>query len=202
MKNAANFAYGNFDVFKGVSGAVKGTGDNKVSFGRWVRVSMLAWGERLQVSPGSDSPAAKDAVAYSSDSVTIESVIGREKYGAWVGRKVTDYVAFLKDNDWPDAAPSAFIDVACIVHEGESAASKEMAGETICVSLSKSSIPSFSKYQSDLEMKAKAIKRGGILASMVKVPEDPFTFYFVAEPAEKPGMAWTKLKVTAKLPVF
>lgn len=200
MKGGADFSYGNYAVFKGISGNIKGTGDNKTSLGPWVKVSMIAWDDRVQVSPGSDADAAKNCVAYSKDGVTVDSVIGFEKYGDWVGKKLADYIIFLKDNDFPGASASRFIDVACVVHEGASGASKELAGEIICISLSKSSIPSFSQYQEKLNMKAKAVARG---IPGVVVPADPFTFYFIAEATSGDIRGskkdWTKLKVSDKL---
>ena len=197
MKGGADFSYGNYAVFKAINGAIKGVGDNKANLGRWVKVSMIAWDDRVQISPGSDTEAAKDCVAYSADGVTIESVIGRDKYGSWVGKSVNDYVEHLKDSDWPKASASRYIDVACVVHEGETKSAKELAGEIICISLSKTSIPSFAQYQEKLNMKAKAIARG---IPGVTIPADPFTFYFGTEAASKDGKDWTKLKVTDKQP--
>lgn len=199
MKAGADFAYGNFAVFKGINGVIKGTGDNKTSLGRWAKVSMIAWDDRVQISPGSDAESAKECVAYSKDGIKIDSVIGFEKYGRFIGAKVDDYLAYLKDSDWLKASASRYIDVACIVHDGESKAAKEMVGEVICISLSKSSIPSFQAYQSNLNMKAKAVARGGALATLVKLPEDPFTFFFQTEAASKDGKDWTKLKVSDRL---
>lgn len=197
MKGGADFSYGNYAVFKGINGNIKGTGDNKANLGRWVKVSMIAWDDRIQISPGSDTDKAKECVAYSKDGTTIDSVIGRDKYGSWVGKSVNDYIEHLKDSDWPHAKASRYIDVACVVHEGETKAAKELAGEIICISLSSSSIPSFAQYQEKLNMKAVAIKRG---IPGVVIPADPFTFYFGTEAASKDGKDWTKLKVTDKQP--
>ncbi len=198
MKGAANFDYGNYDVFKGINGNIKGTGDNTASLGRWVQVSMVAWDDRIQISPGVDTPSAKDCVAYSKDGKTIDSIIG-EKYRQWVGRPVQDYIKFLKDSDWPQARQSTYVDVACIIHTGESKAAKEMAGEVICITLSQSSTGSFKSYQEKLEIKARAKARG---IPGVQLPEDPFTFYFSTEAASKDGKDWTKLKVSTTQPTF
>lgn len=198
MKGAADFQYGNYDTFKAIQGVIQGTGDNKAKLGRWVKVSMVAWDDRIQISPGSEAGSAKDCVAYSKDGIKIDSVIGFEKYGSWVGKPVASYLEFLKNSDWANASSSRYIDVACVVHDGESKAAKELAGEVICVSLSKSSIPSFSSYQEKLNMKAKALARG---IPGVVVPADPFTFFFQAEAAEKGDNKWTKLKVSDKLKV-
>lgn len=197
MKGNADFSYGNYEVFKGINGEIKGVGDSKTSLGRWAKVSMIAWDDRVQISPGSDTDLAKDAVAYSKDGVTIDSVIGFERHGAWVGKSLNDYIEYLKeDHDFVKARASRFIDVACVVHDCESDEGKELIGEVICVSLSSSSIPSFSQYQEKLNMKAKAVARG---IPGVVVPADPFTFYFIREAANKDGKDWTKLKVSDKL---
>lgn len=201
MKGSLSFNFGDWDVFKGISGNIKGTGDNKASLGRWAKVSMISWADRTQISPGSDSADSKDYVAYSKDHITIDHVIGAEN-AMWIGRKADDYVEYLKTNGYPKANKSMFVDIGCVLHEGESKEAKEMVGDRICLSLSKSSIPSFSKYQGDLASMAICIKRGGALANLVKVPEDPFTFFVAAEPASKPGMEWTKIRVTTKMPVF
>lgn len=197
MKGNADFSYGNYEVFKGINGELKGVGDSKISLGRWAKVSMIAWDDRIQVSPGSDTPKAKDAVAYSKDGKTVDSVIGFEAHGAWIGKPVVDYIEYLKDqHDFVGAKSSRFVDVACVVGDCESDDGKELIGEIICVSLSSSSIPSFSSYQEKLNMKAKAVARG---IPGVVVPADPFTFYFIREAASKDGKDWTKLKVSDKL---
>lgn len=197
MKGGADFAYGNYEVFKGINGEIKGIGDSKTSLGRWAKVSMIAWDDRVQISPGVDTDLAKDAVAYSKDGVTIDSVIGFERHGAWVGKPLSVYLEYLKEShDFVKARASRFIDVACVVHDCESDSGKELVGEVICVSLSSSSIPSFSQYQEKLNMKAKAVARG---IPGVVVPADPFTFYFIREAASKDGKDWTKLKVSDKL---
>lgn len=196
MKGAADFSYGNYPVYKGNNGEIVNINDNKDSLGRWVKVSMIAWDDHYEVSPGSQSEKSKEAVAYTKDGVTIDSVIGKERFGGWVGKNAMDYVNFLRDEeDFSEAGIRRFIDVACVVHEYESGA--DIAGEIIQITLSESSIPSFSAYQEKLKAKAKAVARG---IPGVVVPEDPFTFYFLRELAEKGSNKWTKLKVLDKLP--
>lgn len=201
MKGDGDFSYGSNAIYKGVQGSIKGTTGDKLNLGSWVKVTMIAWDDRFQISPGSDADSAKDYVAYSKDGETIESLIGRDKLGDWVGRSIHDYMEFLRDRDLPKASMSKYVDVICIVHGGEKAAANALAGEPIMVTLSQSSIPSFSEYQSKLETKAKALARGGALAAMIKVPEDPFTFYFVAEAVSKGDKDWTKLRVSDRQPV-
>jgi hypothetical protein len=194
MKGAADFAHGNFAVFKGQNGEIKQTGG--ATFGRWVKVSMVAWDDHHEISPGSDSEASKLAVGYSKDGKTVDSIIGRDKFGRFIGQPVADYVKFLQeDGDYPNAKVGRFIDVGCVVHESES--TDAFNGEIVQISLSQSSIPSFSSYQEQLVMKAKALTRK---IPGIKVPENPFDFYFVREAAEKNGKSWTKLKVLTSLP--
>lgn len=194
MKGAADFSYGNYPVFKGNNGEIMQTGGDKL--GRWVKVSMIAWDDHTEVSPGSKSEKSKEAVAYSNDGIVIDSVIGKDEYGSWVGKKVTDYVEFLKnDGDYPEASASRFVDIACVVHESDS--EDKFNGEIIQITLTKSSIPSFQSYQEQLVGKAKAVARG---IPGVKLPADPFTFYFLRDVTTKGDNTWTKLKVVSVLP--
>lgn len=193
MKGAADFSYGNYSVFKGQNGEIAQTGGTKL--GRWVKVSMIAWDDHWEISPGSDTDKSKEAVGYSKEGVTVDSIIG-EQFRSWVGKPCADYVKFLQEeHDYTKAKVGRFIDVACVVHGAESEDS--LNGEIIQVTLSQSSIPSFSQYQERLVQKARAISRG---VPGVTIPDDPFTFYFLREAAEKNGKSWTKLKVVDKLP--
>lgn len=193
MKGAADFSYGNYSVFKGNNGEIMQTGGDKL--GRWVKVSMIAWDDHTEVSPGSKSEKSKEAVAYSKDGITVDSVIGKQ-YLNWVGKKVADYVQYLRtDGDYPEARDSRFVDVAAVVHEAD--AEDKFNGEIIQITLSKSSIPSFQAYQENLVMKARAVARG---IPGVKVPEDPFTFYFLRDVTTKGDNTWTKLRVVSALP--
>jgi hypothetical protein len=81
------------------------------------------------------------------------------------------------------------------VHEADSEDS--FNGEIIQVTLSQSSIPSFASYQETLVMKARAAARG---IPGIKIPEDPFTFYFLRDVTTKGDNTWTKLKVLTSLP--
>jgi hypothetical protein len=195
LKGAADFSYGNFTVFKGNNGEIISTGEKAVSLGRWVKVSMIAWDEHFEVSPNSKSEKSRELVAYSDDGETIDRVIG-ENYKSWEGKPLKSYVEFLQNEmDYPEAGSRRFIDVAAVVHEAES--NEDFNGEVIQVTLSQSSIPSFSRYQERLVQKARAIARG---IPGVQVPTDPFTFYFVRELAQANGNNWTKLEVVDKLP--
>lgn len=193
MKGAADFSHGNFPVFKGITGEIK---CKEESLGRWVKGAMLAWDDHTQVSPGSDSEKAKEAVGYSKDGETLDNVIGTDKYGQWVGKPVDDYLNFLReDGDYPHARKDRYVDVAFMVLECENGG--ERVGQTIQITLSKSSIPSFEAYQQSLKMAAMALKRN---IPGAKLPEDPFTFYFIRESAAKGDKSWTKLRVSASLP--
>ena len=196
MKDGANFDYGNFDVFKGNNGDIMVTGGAKL--GRWVKGSMVAWREKFEISPGSQSDKSKGAVAYSADGKTIDSVIDTKVYGMWIGKNVDDYVNYLKsDGDYPNAKKSKYVDVAFAVHDCDSTAGKDRIGTVIQVTLAPSSIPSFAKYQEQLNMKAKAVARK---IPGFTVPENPFDFFFVREVVTKDGNTWTKLRVETKLP--
>lgn len=195
LKGAADFSYGNFTVFKGIQGEIKGIGDSTASLGRWAKGTMIAWDEHFEISPGSKTEKSKDAVAYSKDGITVDNVVG-EDLRQWQGKAVADYVAYLKSEmDYDQAGSRRFIDVAFAVLETES--NEEFVGEIIQVTLSQSSIPSFKKYQEKLVQTARCVERG---VPGFKVPEDPFTFYFLRQAASKGDNDWTKLEVLIKLP--
>lgn len=194
MKGAADFSYGNYTVFKGHNGEIRSSEEGVASLGRWVRGSMIAWGEHWEASPNSDSKEAKDYVGYSDDGSTIRSIIGKEKLINWIGRPIDEYVQYLRSQDFPKADKRRMIDVAFAVQESENG---EMVGEIIQITLSPSSIPSFKSYQENLVQKARCVARG---LPGFKLPEDPLTFYFVREAASKDGKSWTKLAVMSKLP--
>jgi len=192
MRGALDFTHGNYSVFKGINGALAQTGG--LNLGRWAKVTMIAWDEHYEISPSSDAAAAKEAVGYSKEGKTLDSVIGKA-YANWVGKPVDEYVTSLQLDGFAGAKCGRFIDVACVVHETDSEDS--LNGEIIQVTLSQTSIPSFSAYQERLIGKALAITRG---VKFVTLPADPFTFYFVRQAAEKNGKSWTKLQVLDKLP--
>ena len=196
MRGSADFTYGNYKLFKGINGEIRNTAENKETLGRWVKGTMLAWDDHFEVSPGAETPASKDFVAYSKDGITIDSVIG-EKLRGWVGTKVQDYVQYLhSETDYSKADMRRFIDIGFVVEEGEN--STDLVGEIIQITLSSSSIKSFTSYQEQLTMKARAIARG---VKNVTLPEDPFTFYFIRESAsDGKGKSWTKLRVSPTLP--
>lgn len=194
MRGACDFSYGNYTVYKGNNGEI--VSKDQPSLGRWAKVTMIGWDDRFEISPGSKAVAAKDAVAYSKDGISIDNCIGEEFSTEWNGRPVAEYLQFLRGTmEYRTAEKRRFIDIGCVIHECESA--PEMAGEILQISLSQSSIPSFSSYQEKLAGKALAVSKGipGIL-----VPKDPFTFYFLREAANKGDNSWTKLKVMDKLP--
>jgi len=195
MKGAADFSYGNFPVFKGNNGEIIGTGDTKASFGRWVKVSMIAWDEHWEISPNSKNEKSRDYVAYSTDGQTLGHVISKE-YATWIGKPITQYIEHLRNEmDYPLADSRPFVDVVCVVHESES--NDAYNGEIVQITLSKTSIQSFKQYQEKLLQKARAVARG---IPGVQVPADPFTFYFLRELASANGNNWTKLVVVDKLP--
>lgn len=200
MKNGADFGYGAFaNQFKAIQGAIKGVGDSKgKTLGRWAKVNMTAWQERVEVSPGSDAKSAKDYVAYSDDKVTISYVIGEDLRETWIGRPVAEYVAWMKKNDYPNAGPRDFVDIAALIEDCESS-KDEFVGELAKFTLSSSSIPSFRAYSNSLTQKAKLIQMG---AKHVKLPADPFTFFLQVEAASKGDNEWTKLKVVDRQPKF
>ncbi len=195
MKGACDFAYGNYRVFKATNGALEEVGGDEATLGRWAQVRMIGWDEHTEVSPGDKGSTTKEFVAYSKDGKTLDSVIGEDQK-AWVGRSVVDYVEYLKTTEGFDKAQSRrFIDVACAVISADD--TDGPIGEIVQITLAPSSVQAFSKYQEDLKNKARCVAMG---LPGFKLPEDPFTFYFLRESASKGDDKWTKLKIVSSLP--
>ena len=195
MKGASDFAYGNFRVFKGNNGEISESGGDQATLGRWAKVRLLSWDDHHEVSPGEKSDSSKSFVAYSKDGKVIDSVIGEEQK-EWVGRPMADYVDYLRTKEeFANAGSRRFVDMACALMAAED--EDAPIGEVIQVTLSKSSIPAFSKYQEQLTNKARCVAMG---LPGFTLPEDPFTFFLVREVAKKGDDKWTKLKIETTLP--
>lgn len=194
MKGAADFGYGSHRVVKADNGALKEMAGEKVNFGRWMKVRLLAWDYSYQVSPGEQGKDSGQFVAYSKDGVTIDSIIG-EELKSWEGKPLDDYLEYLRnEEEFDKAGKREFIDTECAVLGSED---EPEFREVLQVTLSSSSIPAFRKYQSDLEANAKCVAMG--LAGF-RLPEDPFTFYYLRDVASKGSNTWTKLKIVSSLP--
>lgn len=194
MHGAANFSYGNYDVFKGNNGKIS-CRETKQSFGRWVKVRLMAWNEHTEVSPGAKGESTKAFVAYSLDGKVVDSVIGDEQNG-WIGKPVMEYIDYLRDTEeFNEAKARKFIDTACFVLASDSGDGP--IGETVQITLSPSSIPAFAKHQERLTNSARAVAMG---LPGAKLPSDPFTFYMICEAAQRGDNDWTKLRIEAELP--
>jgi hypothetical protein len=194
MEDAADFSYGSHRVFKAKDGAIKEMSGDKVKLGRWAKVRLLAWGRHFEISPGDDGKDSAAFVAYSKDGITIDSVIGEEQK-EWVGKPVHEYVSYLKDTEEFDkAGRREFLDTQVALMGSES---EPGFIEVVQVTLSSSSIPAFRKYQSELEAKARCVE---MKLPGFTLPDDPFTFFFVCEDAEKGKNSWTKLRIATTLP--
>lgn len=195
MKGASDFSYGNYQVFKGNNGEIAESGENGVSLGRWAKVRLMSWAEHTEVSPGESGGSTKDFVAYSTDGVTIDSVIG-EELQMWVGKSVQGYTDYLRDDEeFPKTKVRKFIDTACFLLATDSG--EGPIGKTIQVTLSESSIPSFARYQNELKDDARAVAMG---LPGAKLSDDPFTLFFLRELASKGSNRWTKLRIVSSLP--
>ena len=195
MKDASDFTYGNYAVFKGNNGEISESGGDKASLGRWAKVRLMSWGMHYEVSPGESGASTKDFVGYSKDGVTIDSVIGEEQK-PWVGKAVAEYLAHLRTTEgFTEAKTRRFIDTACALMATDSG--EGPLNKVVQITLSESSISSFSKYQQELVDTARCVAMGLPLFAM---PEDPFTFYFIREVATKGSNKWTKLKISSTLP--
>lgn len=196
MKGASDFAFGNYRVFKGNNGTIIESNGDKADLGRWAQVRMISWDDHFEVSPGEQSASTKDFVAYSKDGKTIDSVIGEELKG-WAGKTVAEYVKYLQDEeDFSSAKCRRFVDVGGALLGCENGDEGPL-GTVIQITLSESSIPAFSRYQQELNDKARCVAMG---IPGFKLPEDPFTLFFVRELASKGNNNWTKLKILGALP--
>lgn len=194
MEGAADFSFGTHRVFKAKDGVIKEMNGDKLKLGRWVKVRLLAWDRHYEVSPGEQSKESTNFVAYSKDGITIDSVIGEEQR-EFVGKSVAEYVEYLqKEEDFEKAGRREFLDTQVAVLGCEE---EEDFHEIVQITLSSSSIPAFKKYQSSLEATAKAVS---MKLPGFTLPDDPFTFYFIREDAEKGNNTWTKLRISATLP--
>lgn len=197
MRGASDFAYGNFKNFKGNNGEIAQSGGDQETLGRWAQVRLMSWDDHYEISPGEQGASTKDFVGYSKDGVTIDSVIG-EELKEWAGKPVADYVAYLKDEEeFANTKCRRFIDTACALLATDNG--EGPIGTVIQITLSESSITSFSSYQSQLVETARAVEMG-LNPDIFKMPEDPFTFFFIREVAQKGTNKWTKLRIAATLP--
>lgn len=196
MKGASDFSFGNYRVFKGNNGTIIESSGDKADLGRWAQVRMISWDDHYEVSPGEQSASTKDFVAYSKDGKTIDSVIGDELKG-WAGKSVAEYVQYLqKEEDFDSAKCRRFVDVGGALLACENGEDGPL-GTVIQITLSESSIPAFSRYQQELNDKARCVAMG---IPGFKLPDDPFTLFFVRELASKGNNNWTKLKILGALP--
>lgn len=194
MKGASDFSYGNYSVFKGSNGNIMCT-ESKEDLGRWALVRLISWGEHFEISPGEKGASSKDYVAYSTDGKTIDSVIGSE-LKAWVGKPVADYMKHMVEaEDFKLTKCRRFIDTAVALLGTDT--SDGPIGKVVQVTLSESSIPAFARYQQDLADNARCVAMG---LPGFKLPDDPFTFYFIREVVSKGDNTWTKLKIASTLP--
>lgn len=194
MFNAADFSYGSHRVFKAKDGVIKEMNGDKLVLGKWVKGRLLAWGRHFEISPGEDGASSAAFVAYSQDGVTIDNVIGEDNK-SWEGKPVADYLEYLRTTEeFENACKREFIDTEVAV-----LGSEEEPGFTgvVQITLSSSSIPAFSKYQTDLAATAKCVAMN---LPGYKLPEDPFTLYFIREAAEKGKNSWTKIRLSPTLP--
>ena len=196
MKGAADFTFGNYEVYKGSNGEISKTGSGDgVSLGRWAKVRLLSWDDHHEISPGAQDKNSKDFVAYSKEGHVVDHVIG-EELKSWVGKSVEEYVNYLRTTEGFDKAGSKrFVDLSAALLGTDSGDGP--VGTVIQITLSPSSIPSFTKYQQALKDQARCAAMG---LPGFSVPEDPFSFFVIREVVSANGNKWTKLNFAAQLP--
>lgn len=194
LQDIVPLTYGSAPVFKAQSGGVIANSESNVRLGRFAKVSLLSWSNRMEVGPGNDSKEAKGYVAYSDDCVNITKVVG-EDMQEHVGKSIAEYVAVLKNEyGMPKAAARRMIDMLVYVHESEKPT--DFTGDQIILTLPPSSISSFDAYVAKLRNAALSASRG----FAAKLPEDPTTFWVYVQSVSKDGKNWVKLDVSAARP--
>lgn len=195
MKDASSFDYGTYRTFKGNNGSIVESGDGGEDLGRWAKIRIISWGRHYEVSPGESGASTKDYVAYSKDGKTLDSVIG-EELKSWVGKPVADYVEYLRnEEEFASTKTREFIDMGCALLATDSGDGP--IGKVIQITLSETSIPSFSRYQQELKDTARCVSMG---LPGFAMPDDPFSLFVVREVASRGTNRWTKLMLTSTLP--
>jgi hypothetical protein len=195
MRGASDFGWGNYRVFKGSNGSLLEMNGDKEDLGRWAKVRLISWNDHFEISPGEQSASTKDFVGYSADGKTLDSLIGDEQK-VWIGKPVGEYLQYLREKEGFDSAKARrFIDLgvallACDTGDGP-------LNSVIQVTLSESSIPSFSRYQGELNDTARCVAMG---IPGFKLADDPFTFHIIREVTSAKGNTWTKLNIKGALP--
>lgn len=196
MRGASDFAYGNYRVFKGNNGNVVESGGEEENLGRWAQVRMISWNDHFEISPGEQAASTREFVGYSKDGKTVDSVIGEDNR-SWVGKAVGEYLEYLRTEEgFAQAKSRRFIDIGAALLGCDSGDGP--VGSVIQITLSESSIPSFSRYQQELNDNARCVQMG---IPGFKLPADPFTFFVIRELASKGSNKWTKLNIKGSLPV-
>ena len=196
MRGASDFAWGNYRQFKGSNGSLMEMTGDKDDLGRWAEVQLISWNDSYQVSPGEQSASTKDFVAYSKDGKTIDSVIGEELRGEWTGKPMADYLNYLKTEEGMDKAKARrFVDLGCALLACDTGDGP--LNSVVQITLSESSIPSFSRYQSELNDTARCVAMG---IPGFKLAENPFRFFIIREVTSAKGNTWTKLNIKGALP--
>lgn len=160
----------------GSNGNVQVKGSNAL-IGDVIGLQLLSWNNTWVVSPGDDTPEAKDAVAYSKDGVTIEES----------GQSVNEYLAFLRTEGYEKANVKKYVELIGILTE--SAKPCEHTGDMVQVSLSPQAAKSFESYRLQASVK--------IRMGMLK-PDGLESFKIRAEVKTTAGNTYTLLKVTDK----
>lgn len=106
------------------------------SLGDEVNFTLVSFNNQFIVSPGDDSEAAKEFVAYSTDGKVIDET----------GELVTDYVRKLKEDEgYEDAACKHYVELVGILNG--SAKDSEYEGQLVMISLSPQSRKQFEGYR-------------------------------------------------------
>jgi hypothetical protein len=169
---------GTLPRLKASNGQVFNSDDTKL--GAWVKLQLLSYNYRWQVSPGEDGTEAAKLLRTSFDGKSLEDGSG----------SIEDYVAHLKSEGYEKATCKKYLDVIGFLQEAASSTAPNI-GDVVQMSLSPQSVTQFQGFM--LQQSAK-VSRG--LVS----PEGADVIYFAVDSKTLNAKTFSYFKVQADKP--
>ena len=153
---------------------------DNIKLGQWVKIQMISFNYRWQVTPGAEGAEAAKLLRTSYDGKTLEDGSG----------SVENYVAHLKSEGYDKAVSKKYLDVVGFLQEAASANAPHI-GDVVQVSLAPQSVTQFQGHM--LQQSAK-IARGLAPAESADV------MYFAVDTKTRGTNTFSFFKVTADKP--
>lgn len=132
-------------------------GDKKM-LGTFVEGQLISWNNTFVVSPGDDTPEAKEAVRYSKDGQTIDGT----------GESVAAYLKKLREVDgYDEAAVKQYCELVVLLSKSEKPS--DHVGNMVVISLSPQSRKLFEGYRYQESVKVALKKRSAEGIEQIKV---------------------------------